>query len=68
MHIPTFRGPAQFEHIRFYVAQLPDTVPKFRPGASTLGWIAGRGENGVVVACLAPMTAKDGLSPLSECR
>jgi hypothetical protein len=31
-------------------------------------WIAGLDEHESIVACLAPMTAKDGTSPASDCR
>jgi hypothetical protein len=69
MHIPTFGAPAALKHIRFYATQIPDSAaPKLREESPAFDWIAGLDMDGKVVACLAPTTAKNGISPLSECR
>lgn len=69
LRVPTFTAPEPFEHIRFYATQLPASVqPRPRAFATFLEWIAGLDASGEVVACLAPLTAKDGSSPLSDCR
>jgi hypothetical protein len=69
---PTFAGPSPFDHVRFYVVQLsssPDrsrtTTPPFQ--AIPMEWIAGLNDSGQIVACLAPATATNGISPLSAC-
>jgi hypothetical protein len=69
MRVPTFAAPEPLSHIRFYASPIsaadqstPTTFPTF------LKWVAGLDANGNVVACLAPLTAKDGISPLSDCR
>jgi hypothetical protein len=69
LQLPTFPGPEPLDHIRFYAAQLPSAVG-MRLGRSGgfPEWIAGLDSNGNVVTCLAPETAMDGVSPLSDCR
>jgi hypothetical protein len=69
LRLPTFAGPPPLEHVRFYAAALP-AGPGMTPttSASILEWLAGVGADGRVVACLAPRTAKDGISSLSDCR
>jgi hypothetical protein len=67
LRVPTFVGPEPLQHIRFYATQLPaGQTPRRFP--AFLSWIAGLDRDGNVVACLAPPTAKDGRSPLSDCR
>jgi hypothetical protein len=72
LRVPTFAASAPVEHVRFYATQLPASVvpSRLRPARfpAVLKWIAGLDKDGDVVACLAPMTAKDGISPLSDCR
>jgi hypothetical protein len=72
MRTPTFAGPPPLGHVRFYAIGLPSSgapprtaTPPF--GAMPVKWIAGLDDNGRVVACLAPATARDGVSPLSAC-
>jgi hypothetical protein len=69
---PTFAGPSPLEQVRFYAVQLPSpahrsptTKPPFR--TLPLKWIAGLDQSGHVVACLAPASAANGISPLSAC-
>jgi hypothetical protein len=69
---PTFAGPSPLEHVRFYAVQLPSgpyrsptTKPPFH--AKPMEWIAGLDQGGHVVACLAPASAANGISPLSAC-
>ena len=69
MRVPTFAAPEPLSHIRFYATPIsaadqstPTTFPTF------LKSVAGLDANGNVVACLTPLTAKDGISPLSDCR
>lgn len=69
LRVPTFAAPEPLSHIRFYATQLPagdQTTPRTLP--TFLKWVAGFDANGNVVACLAPLTAKDGISPLADCR
>jgi hypothetical protein len=77
LRLPTFSGPASLRHVRFYAAQLPATIPMPQPGQRiqnpTQLWppintLAGLDSDGNVVACLAPRTAVDGVSPLSDCQ
>lgn len=72
LSVQTFAGSPPLEHIRFYATELTEAVaptesgrgiPEVRPE-----WIAGRDEQGNIVACLVPLKAKDGISPLSDCR
>jgi hypothetical protein len=74
LRLPTFSGPASLGHVRFYAAQLPATVAMPPPdlrGQNQLSFIntlAGLDSDGNVVACLAPQTMVDGVSPLSDCQ
>ena len=70
---PTFSARAPLDHIRFYATPLPtdarsgnESKDETRP--SSITWIAGQDANGRVVACLAPASAHDGISPLGDCR
>ena len=66
LRVPTFAAPEPLSHIRFYITPLPaadQTTPSTFPK-----WVAGLDTNGNVVACLAPLAANDGISPLSDCR
>jgi hypothetical protein len=69
LRVPTFAGPESLGHVRFYATQLPAAV-KDTPGTflTFLKSVAGLDANGEVIACLAPLTAKDGISDLAECR
>jgi hypothetical protein len=69
LRVPTFAGTGALGRVRFYATQLPSGGAA-APGTSIrlLEWIAGLDANGDVVACLAPSTAKDGISALSDCR
>lgn len=69
LRVPTFAGPEPLQHIRFYATQLPSglqTTPRRFP--TFLKWVAGLDANGNIVACAAPLTAKNGISSLSDCR
>lgn len=77
LRLPTFSGPASLGHVRFYAAQLPATIPMPQPGQriqnQSQPWppiktLAGLDSDRNVVACLAPRTAVDGVSPLSDCQ
>jgi len=69
VRIPTFAGPESLGNVRFYATQLPAGVQDTPRTFSTfLKSVAGLDANGEVVACLAPHSARDGLSPLSDCR
>jgi hypothetical protein len=77
LRLPTFGGPASLAHVRFYAAQLPATIPMPQPGQRIenqpqplppINTLAGLDSDGNVVACLAPRTAVDGFSPLSDCQ
>ena len=66
LRVPTFAAPEPLSRIRFYVTPFPAAD---QPEPSKFPkWVAGLDTNGNVVACLAPLTAKDGISPLSDCR
>jgi hypothetical protein len=73
LRAPTVAAPHPLEHIRFYAAPLPldeypaETLSGTRHVA-TITWLAGLDASGRVVACLAPATAKNGVSPLTDCR
>jgi hypothetical protein len=69
LRVPTFAGPESLGHVRFYAMQLPAGV-KDTPGTflTSLKSVAGLDADGEVVACLAPLTAKDGISDLADCR
>ena len=77
LRLPAFSGAASLGRVRFYAAQLPATIPMPQPGQRiqnpTQPWppintLAGLDSDGNVVACLAPRTAVDGVSPLSDCQ
>jgi hypothetical protein len=72
IRVPTFSAPAPLEHIRFYATGLSDTVispsPKSAPVSLIPKWLAGLDTEGNIVACLVPARAKDGISPLADCR
>ncbi len=73
LRLPTFSGAASLGHVRFYATQLPATIRMPPPGLriqnqrSFINTLAGLDSDGNVVACLAPRTAVDGVSPLSDC-
>jgi hypothetical protein len=69
MRVPTFTAPEPLSHVRFYATPIP-TADQSTPTTfvTFLKWVAGLDANGNVVACLAPLTAKDGISALSDCR
>jgi hypothetical protein len=61
IRLQTFGAPSPLDHIRFYATQVLDNaLPRLK-------WLAGRDRDGKIVACLAPNTAKDGVSPLKDC-
>jgi hypothetical protein len=69
---PAFAAPAPLSHIRFYAAPLPPSegmISRPRPGTPLfpLAWVAGLDSHGSIVACLAPSTAKDGISAPTDC-
>jgi hypothetical protein len=69
MRVPTFAGPESLGHVRFYATQLPANVHDSpRMLLTFLKSVAGLDANGEVVACLAPQTAKAGISDLADCR
>ena len=76
LRLPTFSGAASLGRVRFYAAQLPTTLPMPVPGQRIedertfidIDTLAGLDSDGNVVACLAPRTAVDGVSPLSDCQ
>jgi hypothetical protein len=74
LRTPTFAAPHPLDHVRFYATPLPkDQLPTTRgswspPRVAPLQWLAGLDENEHVVACLAPSSASNGVSPLSACR
>lgn len=66
---PTFAAPSPLQTVRFYATVLPkSSVHRRGTPVSWVRWIAGLASNGRVVACLAPATARNGISPLSACR
>jgi hypothetical protein len=73
LRLPTFSGPASLGHVRFYATQLPETIPlpppdlRIQNQRSFINTLAGLDSDGNVVACLAPRTMVDGVSPLSDC-
>jgi len=70
VRVPTFAGPEPLQHVRFYAAQLPANLHMIPENATSVfpSWVAGLDASGNVVACLAPRTAKNGISALSDCR
>jgi hypothetical protein len=72
LNTPTFDAPPTFSHIRFYATPLPAGVttaghPGLGQPALPVIWLAGLDAQGRAVACLAPLTAKEGISPMSAC-
>jgi hypothetical protein len=68
----TFTAPAPLNHVRFFATPIPtNDAPSSRPDQGKLvlqvAWVAGLDPHGAIVACLAPSTAKDGVSPRSAC-
>lgn len=61
---PTFSAQPPLDHVRFYATLLPSAAV----GAQSVIWVAGLDSEGRLVACLAPATAKDGISPLNACQ
>jgi hypothetical protein len=71
LRLSTFAAPASLGRVRFYAAQLPKDVTEASPGPGQIEFIrsvAGLDNDGNVVACLAPATAVDGISRLSDCK
>jgi hypothetical protein len=72
IRVPTFSAPAPLDHIRFYATGLSGGVispgPQSTPASLAPKWLAGLDKEGNVVACLVPTKAKDGISPLADCR
>jgi hypothetical protein len=72
LRVPTISAPAPLDHIRFYATGLPDSVispgPNSEPFDLAPEWIAGFDKDENLVACLVPSKAKDGISPLTDCR
>jgi hypothetical protein len=70
LRVPTFSAPASLGHVRFYATQLPAsvTLPGSDTGQRFIDKLTGLDNDGDVVACLVPLTAVDGVSPLSDCR
>lgn len=68
LRVSTSSGPPPLDHVRFYASPLPAGVHLTPETFSTfLKWIAGVDAKGDVVACLAPRTATNGISHLSDC-
>jgi hypothetical protein len=68
LRVPTFAASAPLQRIRFYATPLPSNVQPTPYDTTWLKSVAGLDAEGNVVACLAPRTATDGISPLSDCR
>ena len=70
LRVPTYAGPEPLQHVRFYAAQLPAHIQMTPENFTRVfpSWVAGLDSNGNVIACLAPRTAKDGISIRSDCR
>lgn len=74
LRLPTFSGAASLGHVRFYAAQLPASIPmpqsdlRNQSQRSFINTLAGLDSDGNVVACLAPRTMVDRVSPLSDCQ
>ena len=58
----------RLQRIRFYATPLPANVESTPNDPTWLKSVAGLDAKRNVVACLAPLTATDGSSPLSDCR
>jgi hypothetical protein len=67
LRVPTFAAPERLQRIRFYATPLPANVQPTPNDRTWLKSVAGLDAKGNVVACLAPLTATDGSSPLSDC-
>jgi hypothetical protein len=67
LRVPTFAAPEPLQRIRFY-ATPPASVQPTLNDPTWLKSVAGLDAKGNVVACLAPLTATNGSSPLSDCR
>ena len=67
--VPTFTAPEPLSHVRFYATPIP-AADQSTPATfvTFVKSVAGLDANGNVVACLAPLAAKNGISPLSDCR
>jgi hypothetical protein len=69
LRVPTFAAPREgLQRIRFYATPLPANLQPTPHDPAFLKSVAGLDANGNVIACLAPLTATDGISPLSDCR
>lgn len=72
LDVATVAGTGSLDNVRFYAAPLPDSLQGLRPAPGSLMTfvksVAGLDANGTVIACLAPPTARNGVSPLSACR
>lgn len=62
----TVPAPEPLGHVRFYATQLPDTPPS-SPRRNPISWVAGLDATGKIVACVAPSSAVNGISPTSAC-
>jgi hypothetical protein len=60
LRVPTVAAPPPLEHVRFFATRAA--------GANDVRSVAGLDDAGAVIACLVPSTAKEGVSPLSDCR
>jgi hypothetical protein len=67
LRVPTFAAPEPLQRIRFFATPLPSNVQP-SPNSFFLKSVAGLDAKGNVIACLAPLSATDGRSPLSDCR
>jgi hypothetical protein len=71
LRLPTFSGADSLGKVRFYAAQLPTSIqlpPPRLEQPSFIKTLVGLDSDGNVVACLAPQTAVNGVSPLSDCQ
>jgi hypothetical protein len=69
LRVPTFAAPrGRLRRVRFYATPLPANVQPTPSDPTWLKSVAGLDAKENVVACLAPLTATDGSSPLSDCR
>jgi hypothetical protein len=69
LRVPTFAAPRErLQRVRFYATPLPSNVQPTPNDPTWLKSVAGLDAKGKVIACLAPLTATDGISPLSDCR
>jgi hypothetical protein len=69
LRVPTFAAPQErLQRVRFYATPLPSNVQPTPNDPTWLKSVAGLDAEGNVIACLAPLTATDGTSPLSDCR